>query len=182
MKSLDKDWAYFRAAIPDVQDYLLSPELYWQLSGAGGLLQLTIGNLLLSQKRLNSFTWPDVQRLELVKISGKLQQVRERWRANWMKKASLEFSNRLKRWGSYLSQRTRNQPGDSPAYAQQVRLRAILVLLYGEIQSPMKGEMEQLAALDQLLRKLAKPGPFVWESEISAGFDQDKYWFLYLSV
>ncbi len=182
MKSLDKDWAYLRIAIPDLQDYLLSPELYWQLSGAGGMLQLTIGNLLLSQKRLKSFDWPDAQRSELMKLSGELQQVRQRWRANWMKKAGVEFSARLKLWGSYLSQQSNSQKDASPAYSQQVRLRAILVLLSGEIQSPGPGDIEQLAAFDQLLHRLAKPGPFVWENEISSGFDRDQYWFLYLSL
>ena len=182
MTFLDKDWAYLRTAIPELQEYLLSKELYWQLSQDSRMLQLTVGNLLLSQKKLTAVTWPESEGTELLKLSGDINQIRERWRANWIKKASQEFSARLKLWSRFLSQDSGSRAISSSDYAQQVRLRAILSILLDEVPIAGPGEMEHLAALDQLLHGLAKSGPFIWDSKLSAGFDREKYWFLYMSI
>jgi hypothetical protein len=52
---LKKDRAYLEAGIPELEDYLLSDELYWPISARGhNLPRLTIGGLLLANDRLEA--------------------------------------------------------------------------------------------------------------------------------
>lgn len=186
----EQEWAFLRAALPDLQDYLLSNELYWPLRlmahtpGSLQIPQLTIGNLLLSQTRLSALTLPQGQADELAGIVRQIQQVRETWRSNWSRKAGREFASRLKLWQQYVSE-LRGEIGRSagrPAsgYATEVRQRAILRLLSAEILGGLpRDEAEQVDLTDNILRGLTRAGDFVWEPEVAPGFPQQDFWFLY---
>jgi hypothetical protein len=55
MPSLEKDRAFLEASVPELEDYLLSDELYWPITARGfDLPRLTIGGILLAKARLEA--------------------------------------------------------------------------------------------------------------------------------
>jgi hypothetical protein len=183
------DWVFLKTALSDLRDYILSAEIYWTLRpparspGGFQLSQLTIGNLLLSQARLRANDLPPQRAQELAELSTQIAAVRSDWRANWGRKADEEFRSRLNLWQQYLRE-LRAEPRHSAAiYAREVRQRAILYLLSTELSREVPAnEAEQIAMLDNILRGISQPGPFVWEAELADGFPPAEYWFLYRSV
>ncbi len=187
MNLMDKDWAFFQAAVPELEDYLLSPVLFWPLNLRIGhpipedLNRLTLGNLLLAQARLNAYPWSESQHHQLIHLIQQVQQVRERWRANWQKKAAQEIPTRLNLWKQALAEISDSSFSPSPAvWAYQVRHRAILHFLFQEIPTLEPSHRETLAALDQRLRSVKPLNGFLWEAEIQASFPPDTFWFLYI--
>lgn len=187
--AFESDWIFLRTALPDLQSYVLSNELYWTLRpparspGGVQLPQLTIGNLLLSQARLAALPLTGDQQAEFEKLRAGIQAVRTEWRANWGRKADQEFASRLNLWQQYLRELRGDARPSASFYAREVRQRVILELLQSETSSGLPAHgLDQLKMLDGLLKGAGRPGPFVWEPEIAGGFDQKTFWFLYWDV
>ncbi len=90
---------YLKLAVPDLEAYLLSPTVFWPLPSAPtslnepGMDQMTLGGVILSLKVIQAFNLP-----EAMTFSDLVEDVRERWRSNWAKKAAKEFSQRVRNW------------------------------------------------------------------------------------
>jgi hypothetical protein len=183
--AFDSDWAFLRAAVGDLREYILSAELYWTLRPVQrhSIPQLTIGSLLLSQARLAALKLEAHQESELADLSRQIHAVREEWRANWGLKAGREFGSRLNLWQQYIRELRGDVRRNVSAYPSQVRARAILRLLRSELTDPVpQNEEDTLTMLDQILRGVTNPGPFVWEPEVEDGFPQEGFWFLYVEI
>jgi hypothetical protein len=186
-KAFDSDWKYFEAAVGDLEDYILAPQDSWPLSGAarrGGPREtgrLTIGNLLLARARLQALPQDDPRQEALHQADETLQQVRERWRANWARKAEKEFQNRLNLWTSFIGDLLKDTTRHVSGYPDAVRWRVILQLLLDEADRIDVPAREALNGLDRQLRRTGKEGPFVWDPEIEPAFPREQYWFLYLN-
>jgi hypothetical protein len=175
---IEQDLAYVRLAVPDLEEFLLSRELYWPLPsapreiGVPGLDQLSLGGLRLCAMRIQAaYSTPDVQDL-LSKIDG----VQQRWRSNWSNKAAREFTLRCEQWRRALEE-IRENPA---VYPREVRLRAILELLREDILPvDLPAELGLLAGLDQSLRAGGQPDSFVWDEKVRSAFQESAYWFLY---
>jgi hypothetical protein len=180
--TIESDRTFLEAAVPDLQAYVLSNELYWPLRlpargpEAVRTPQLTIGNVLLSLKRLSAGP------AEVPAVGTAIQKVRDEWRSNWSRKAAHEFSSRLNLWQQYLRELRGEREKKDASFAYEVRQRAILYLLTAEVLEGIPAEeSEQLTMLDQVLRGLTGEGSFIWEPEVASAFPQDSYWFLYRS-
>lgn len=186
MDDLEKDWNFLRAALPDLQEYLLSDKLYWPLSGRVGergesVLQLTPGNLLLALKRLRSFPWPAARAEELEKLADAFHQTRDRWLSNWRRKVEKELPVRLKRWAEFLGESGKSGTRDLPVYRYEVRIRVILQLLLDELVNISTPSIEQIRHLDLRLRAVTQVGEFVWQPELADGFAAEDFWYLYVT-
>ncbi len=185
-RALEADWAFLERALGDLQNYLLSPQLFWTLSGVlriGGsapLPSLTLGNLLLSLKRLEAYPWQGGLDEALNNMREQAYSVRDRWARHWREKIRKEIPVRLSVWGNYLREAT-EQGIRLAEYRSQVRSRVILSLLQNEggIWEPEK--TLELGVLDDLLFSLLLPGPFVWEAELENSFQKNEFPFLYVS-
>ncbi len=191
--AFESDWVFLRAALPDLQAYLLSREIYWPLNLPARspygvrLPQLTIGNLLLSAARLRALERIGEQfreqRAELDDIARQVEAVRNEWRAAWGRKAAREYSSRLNLWSQYLRDLQADLRANAASYLNEVRHRAILRLLVPEMPEGIpQDEVEQINQLDEILRGLSQPGPFVWESEVESAFPWDGFWFLHVVI
>ena len=183
--SFESDWAFLRAAAPDLREYILSNELYWSLRSVGGapIPQLTPGNWQLSQARLSAAALSPRENEELAALVRQAHAVREEWRANWSHKAAREFSSRLNLWQQYLRELRGDSGVQERYYAREVRNRAILHLLAPEIIPAVPhSEQEQLEMLDHIARGLTRQGPFVWEPDLQRGFPAQDFWFLYVEM
>ncbi len=184
MQSPLKDEAFIRAAPGELQAYLLSDALYWQLSplpedrAAGELVSLTPGNLLLSLKRVAAFRHGGMAHHQFEELAGQVTRLRSQWRSAWLKKASREFSARLKLWQSYLSE-SEAEGGQLVDYAFQVRWRTILDLLAEDGINATPQQTVQLELLDEKLKRLTGEGAFAWEEEAAPAFPPGAFWYLY---
>ena len=186
--AFENDWAFLRAALPELKNYILSNDLYWPLrlnAGAGGSAQspqLTVGNLALTLARLSAPPLQGAQAAELAEITQRIQALREEWRSNWGRKAGKEYSSRLNLWQQYMRELRGDTRGQAAYYANEVRQRTILQLLLPEILESVPAHVQdQVTMLDGVLRGLTAPGPFVWEPEVQGSFPQPEYWFLYVT-
>ncbi len=173
MTSPEKDRAYLEAGIPELEDYLLSNELYWPVTArVYDLPRLTIGGLLLAQTRL------EARRERIEALVAQLDAVRSKWRAAWETKAGREFRSRFGLWSNYVADYRHNPEEYADAYPHEVRYRAMLQLLLAELPAP-PAEQESLSRLDGVLRASFSPGDFIWEVDLLPGFSREVYWFLY---
>jgi hypothetical protein len=182
----ESDLLFLHEALPDLQEYILSSEIYWRLavgSSRNKLPQLTIGNLALSLARLEAAAQTGEMKAEFDQLKQQIQQLRSAWLANWRVKGGREFGARLNLWQQYMHELRGDPSGQWVFYSTEVRKRAILTLLNVGDHADISGtQNDQLAMLDQILRGLTQPGPFVWEKELSDGFPEDTFWFLYVSI
>lgn len=184
--AFSNDWEFLRAALPDLQSYILAKELYWPLvsaariPGSAQIPQLTIGNLAMSRARLAVAASAPGERAELDTINAQIESVKSAWRANWSQKAGHEIESRLNLWQQYLRDLRGDRRQEAGFYASEVRQRAVIALLAAELLDGLTPSVaDQLAMLDSILRGLVQPGPFVWENEVAGAFPQEQFWFLY---
>jgi hypothetical protein len=152
-----KDFQYLTAGVPQLQDYLLSEQLYYPLSM--NLPQLTLGGLLLALKRAGT---------QASKFEAQVEAVRSKWRSAWDVKSSREAKARSELWKNYLSEYRDDPKVGVRLYPQNVRYRAMLTLL-GKVDDDSDG----------FVRSVFREGGFVWEAECAPNFPQKTFWYLY---
>ncbi|MCL5429275.1 MAG: hypothetical protein M1347_05680 [Chloroflexi bacterium] len=166
MASNDLRW--LQAAVPQLKDYLLSNEIFWNI---GIDPQLTLGNLLLAETQVKA---AGGDRRLLTEIAAQKKE----WPSAWQKKAEREFGSRLRQWTQYLAELSEHPSRYAAQYKTEVRVRTLLELLAGEAP----GLSSQLAALDSKLKEMTTSGDFVWGKESEKAFPKGKYWFLWVGV
>lgn len=188
MTALESDWAFLRETLPMLRDYVLARDVYWPVrqparSPSGPRLpQLTIGNVQLSLARLSAAVADGGTKNELEDLRRRIGQVRDEWRTNWGNKAAKEHESRLNLWQQYVRELRADPRGHAGYFASEVRQRAVLRLLLSELNgSLLQNQADVLAQLDQALRGISRPGPFVWEPEVQSGFPEGDFWFLYVT-
>ena len=166
MSTPKQDLKFIETALPELKAYLLSDILYYPMMG--NLPRLTLGGLLLAQRRLAAGTLG-------THLDPKLATVKERWRAMWAKKSEKELKARISLWRNYLDDYRRDRQANPGNYAYEVRWRVIIELLSSEVdQIPA-----EIAALDQLVRLNFVEGDFIWDENLQSQFPKDEFWFLY---
>ena len=175
MTDTSGDFEYFSDGIVDLEEYLLSKEIYWNLPG---LPRLTIGNLLLTRIRLlNALN--DLETLEKVRqLNIILDEVKSKWRAAWENKIKAEIGSRIKLWSNYLADYQSDPEEYYQAYSEEVRWRVIVELLSKEVSGNFK-EKSLLKSLDGELQTVFIPGSFIWSTRSSKDLPSDEFWFLY---
>ena len=170
MKNTAQDIRFFAEAMPQLQDYLLSNELFWPLSGS--LPRLTPGCILLTMARMSVFQPVEAQRLGI-----QLKVVRAKWHSAWEKKVIREIGNRTRLWAQFLSDYKNSPEQNVASYANEVRSRTILQLLLKEyLVAPEKPDLDQC---DSILSSCLVTGAFLWDAELQVVFPADDFWFLY---
>jgi len=191
MYSPARDLAVVAGMVAELEPYLLSPELYWPLSGpplpgGQGYPRLTPGGLLLALVRLSAVEreLPAAQAAGLARSRLALEATRNRWRAGLDRKIAQEVKSRLDLWSAYLGDCVESRTRCAESFPQQVAYRAMLTLLLAEIGGlpPDSPHPARLAEADHRFRAFFRPGDFVWEAELRPGFPRAEFWYLYGSV
>ena len=167
------DLRFLSAGADALAFYLESDVLFWPLQSESQ--PLTIGNLLLAQKRVAAFlggTDPDA-----LKAGDQIAQARDKRRAAWKRKATSEFHARMTQYKSALMD-AGEEENTGVNYPVLARLRVILEILRDEIDSEIHSD-NQLTSFDVQLRKLIVDSDFVWQPQLQDAFPAAKYWFLY---
>lgn len=184
MPSAKYELGYLRAALDTLEDYLLSTELYWPIGAASpagepDYPRLTLGGMLLAQKRAHAQDMTVEQRDELARIDEQIDAIRNRWRVAWERKAGKGFSQRLRLWNDFIEDYRQNPKGNADRYNYEAERRVMLHLLGNEADVIPEAEQELLMALDKLLRAVLIPGNFIWDQQLQRGFPKATYWYLY---
>jgi hypothetical protein len=175
MPAPENDHLIFKAGVSELQDFLLSDQLFWQLAGVNEFTpSLSLGLLLLTRKRLEICT---NKFADLTSLMGGMESIHGRWLSAWESKACLEINTRLNLWRNYLLDLQEHPGTFVDQYSHEVRNRAILQLLLAEVK-PFSIP-DSLIEMDALLRKYWQSGGFIWEREQSTSFPVQEYWFLY---
>ena len=186
MQLLDNDLAFLNASAPVLEDYLLSDVLYFPVTGehgrqlSGDTTQLTLGNLLLSLRRLQTANLSAEQAVELESLAGQISKVQSQWRSRWSVKVQQEIPNRMMLWKNYLSELGETLKAKAGDYPYNARLRVILELLLDESNDLLVREKDLLRSLDLQLKGKGSPGEFIWDQTLAGGFPADQFWYLYL--
>jgi hypothetical protein len=184
MKKFDHELDYIEAAASQVENYLLSKELYRPIGitsrhGEKPFPALTIGNLLLATNRAGGFASSTKEKVRLSKIQNEINQIRHRWAAAWQDKVSVELSARLKLWSDFLEE-YRKEPGlNFDRYRYEVSRRVIIHLLSEQYSHVPDHEAELLSAMDRYLRAMFQSGEFTWDDALEQVFPESVYWYLY---
>jgi len=170
------------SAVGELERYLLSSEIFWRMSGAANLPNLTLGGLDLARRALLGSIGeldPAAQRRARTAIE-QIDAFRQQWRVAWERKAAGELKVRLNQWRAYL-QDLAELIGEADRYPQEVRARAMAAYLLEEsVHQPESGELRMtLEALDAKLRASFAAGRFVWDPSLKPAYPPEKYWFLY---
>jgi hypothetical protein len=167
MPNLDQDKLFLLAGTSVLSDYVLSKELFYPLGG--DLPRLTLGNLLLAQKRLSGSG--------SVKQTSEIDVVHDKWPVAWGQKANQEIHTRLDLWKNFLGDYRTAPETNADRFPVEVRHRIILKLLsHGMDKYP---ELDQLVQMDSTLKGCLIPGGFIWEKQVEPAFDKSDYWYLY---
>jgi len=173
----------FTNMLSELEEYLLSPELFWPLSHRSSAIpqdRLTLGNLLLTLDQLNALrhTWDSELEATFQKSYQLWEDAQGRWQSAIENKAGQEISSRMNLWRAYLSDLDEGQ-GAAFDYSSEVRNRLIIERLFdlGLSRDPWEKELQRL---DQLNRSLSTPGTFIWSESLESQYPQNQYWFLYL--
>jgi len=180
------EFEYLDYALDELENYLLSDELFWPVtvrpSGGGSFLKLTLGNLLLSLKKLEALSavrqLTPAQESELRRIQTAFEAVQRKWQVAWEAKAGREFKSRFDQWGNLLSDIKKDFERQAAYYPHEVRLRVLLELLQPHTETNDIDGYE-LAPMDAFLRGMLKRDAFLWDPALKPGFPEDVYWFLY---
>jgi len=184
MKKFDHELEYVEAAASQLENYLLSKELYRPIGitsrhGKKPFPALTIGNLLLASNRAGGFVSSTKEKMRLSKIQTQINQIHHRWAAAWQDRVSVEFSARLKLWSDFLEE-YRKEPGlNFDRYGYEVGRRVIIQLLSEQHSHGPDHETELLSALDRYLRAVYQSGKFIWDDALGRVFPESVYWYLY---
>ncbi|HJS28426.1 MAG TPA: hypothetical protein VJ768_02310 [Anaerolineales bacterium] len=187
MPSPEYDLAYLAACTPDLEEYVLSPVLFWPVNsrppaGSPGFPRLTLGGLLLARRRLSAQKDGGFRDSALVNADGEIGRVREKWESNWARKAATELPARLKQWENYLKEYMEDPGSRAAEFPTNVQLRVILDLLFPEAGEGALPYEEVLSGLDRTLRTRLVEGDFCWVKELESGFPKTKFWYLYGSL
>jgi hypothetical protein len=172
----EMDLRFVKEAVQQLQDYLLSNELYWPLSGS--LPRLTPGALLLEIARLRVF--PGASSADVQRLAAQVDATRLKWRSAWEKKVAREVTNRMRLWSQFLLDYSNAPDQNLESYRTEARGRAILQLLLAEL--PESPERLTLEELDGRLKSHLIQGDFIWEPELQPVFPKSDFWFLYGSL
>lgn len=184
MPSAEYDLGYLKAALDTLEEYLLSTELYWPIgtvspSGEPAYPRLTLGGMLLAQKRAHAQDLTVEQRNELAGLDEHIDAMRNRWRVAWERKAGRGFNQRLRLWNDFIEDYRQNPQGNVDRYNYEVERRVMLHLLWDEAEAIPEAEQDLLEGLDKLLRSVLIPGDFIWDQHLQSGFPKETYWYLY---
>jgi len=185
MPSFYYDLWYLRAGVEQFEHYLLADDIYWHLgvqppSGEPPYPQLTLGWLLLANKRVGLEADTAKQEAEVSQLSNQLESIQSKWRIAWEQKAAKEFHTRLILWRDYLEEYRSNPEQNYDRYKYEVSRRVLLDLLnQNDSQLIEPVDMDLLSGLDQMIRSILQSSNFIWDANLQSGFDQERYWYLY---
>lgn len=184
MPSLIFDINYLKAGCETLESYLLSEILFWPIHessppGERDFPRLTIGNLLLSQKRLEIRQLNPQLSRRYRSIHLEIQKIQDKWSNAWQRKARDEIKSRVRQWNHYLQDLRDDPERHEVFYPNEVAVRMIIDLLLPQTDQINNTYIDAINEMDAFLHKVFILGKFIWEGDLAIGLDKENYWYLW---
>lgn len=183
IEKLKRDLEILTAMAAEMDSYLNSDVLFWNMSTAG-MPALTLGGYLMRQYRLLALRdlLSEEEQEELDAAVAQYNAALVEKIVRFETKAGHELEARLRQWEEYLKDIERGQAGKSN-YGTAVEARAMIDALIDQLEMPpyeLDPRHKQRAALqDAQLRRQWDAGEFVWPEEWIPAYPNLSYWWLY---
>ena len=178
--SVEYDLRYYKCAIEELEEYLLSGLRDWPIliappPSSPPYVRLSPGSLLISRQRLHPSRLAFDQVKALTDLDRRKDDLCGHWKTAWQDRVRLDFEMSLVLWQNYL------QEGSDQAayYHAEVLQRAILDLLVQEKQPTSTTSVGTLARLDERLKRTFMAGGFAWQDDLQPAFPRTRFWYLY---
>ncbi len=162
----------------DLEAYLLSDILYWQLHAPAGRQRFTLGGMLLGLMKIKSLGEASGEAEDLFSLQEKIDKVKVEHQTAWEKKASQETAARIRLWKTFLEDYRQNPDDMAAYYPREVKWRVLIQLLLKELPKPID-QVDLLTLLDTMVKSNWLPGGFIWEPYLVNAMPAREYWFLY---
>jgi len=181
---MEQDLVVMEAMADEMEEYLRSDVLFWQLM-RGGFPRLTLGGYLMRQYRLLAL--PELldpsQGARLEEAVRRFNQALVEKVVRLEVKAHREIEARIRQWAEYLKDVAWEGSASIANYASAVETRAMMAAIVELLQTApyqLQGHvLQQLNLLDANLRRHWQPGEFVWQAEWVAAYPSARFWWLY---
>ena len=180
---LEQDLAIAAAMAAQMDDYLKSDILFWNM-GQSGMPMLTLGGYLMRQYRLLllSNLLSEAQQGELetavIQFNAALAEKIVRLEV----KANSELEARIRQFEAFLRDLRKGQE-TGMNYGTAVEPRAMIAALIDKLRKPPYQLDRQIPVrienLDRSLRQRWVSGDFVWEKAWQSAYPPDEFWWLY---
>jgi hypothetical protein len=184
LEKLRQDLDILEAMAGEMDSYLMSGVLFWPMA-QGGMPRLTLGGYLMRQHRLMALkdllTDEEMTRLDAAVSEINAALVEKVVRLE--QRAHQELEARLRQWGEYLNDLSRDSGSAGSYYATAVEPRAMISAQVNKLKlPPYKLESrisQQITLYDGNLRRRWDSGEFVWPDEWQPAYPKTRYWWLY---
>jgi hypothetical protein len=175
------------AMLEEMEDYLLSAEVFWPLDrrtrrGTSPFPRLTLGTLLITfdQLRAAEQDMDPAQDAAHRRLMMRMDLLRMKHAVAMEIKATREGATRLNLWRAFVTE-LEESPSRAGNYAYEVRHRVMLSRLTELApESPgLRKTIDNVQAVDRRLRRLFKRNAFVWDTSLQPIYPQQLYWYLY---
>jgi hypothetical protein len=185
--ALQYDLAVIEAMTAELEPYLLSDTLYWQLSPARAVVpaapMLTIGGLVLRLHRLagQQQALTAEQRTRLATADQSFCDALKDWKAHAAARMVRELDARLKSWRWFVDDCQAHRRTCISHYPAETELRTLIALLLDKAAAyeDVSEQRELLAQLDARFRRWFEPGSFIWRPALEPVYPQERFWWLY---
>lgn len=181
------DLAVVEAMVTELEPYLKSDILYWQLSPAVPIAPapplLTLGGFLLRVRRLSGQQQilDAGQQGRLDAAIAEFETVTHEWSVHVEQRLRRELKARLDSWQWFVEDCDAQQQNCVTYYATEAELRTVIeyLLEFGGQLCDLSPQMNRLRGLDGRLRRWFEPGEFVWRPDLEPLYPRERYWWLY---
>jgi len=175
------------AMTEELEDYLLSAELFWPLqrragSGEPPYPKLSLGSLFLTLDELEASESDLAPALaaRLRSLRSRVEALRSKWAAAIQRKAAQELKSRVNLWRAYLTD-LEESPRAAELFPQEARQRVMAARLEAASGDLPEGASSRraLQEVDSRLRQRFNPGAFIWDRRLARVYPASEFWFLY---
>lgn len=174
------------AMLEELEDYILSSEVFWPISKrsptGSPFPRLTLGGLMLTlnELKVQEIDMSPSQRADHERLLRQMDRVRVKWAVGLERKAAQELSSRLNLWRAYLYD-IQERVDTTENYPYEVRNRVMFgILAELSVRQPeTKPAVEEMRSLDTRLRSFFTRGDFVWDTRLEDIYPQSTFWYLY---
>jgi len=187
MESVDYNLDLFEAMLDEIEDFLLSADIFWPLAkrskpdsppyprlSMGGLI-MTQDESLAQEAEMNSN-----QNVQHSKLQRQWNGVLTKWRSAIERKSELEMGMRLNLWRAYLSDLEEGRASHFDYHREtrnRVQFTRLLTLTAGS--SKILKMEKTIRSLDARLLNLTIASEFIWDDRLRETYPEGNFGFLY---
>ena len=186
--SLERDLSELEAMVERLGDYVLGDKLFLPLTVSYARRsvtpQLSMGAMLLRRRRLGCLR-ESLRSTQLSRLNAALDQhdaLQREWSLHYEKKLKAELPARIRQMGAFFRDCKESPAACAATYPAEALRRTLMqeILLalaeFGYASGETRAKVEPV---DVALRRLLRPGNFIWASSLEAVYPKREFWWLH---